>query len=91
MSFFNALWHVANFLAAPLFVALILVLVAKGLMWRALLARDTWRTLWWQSALGGLTGLIGGLAIWSVEGKLAVWGAMLAGHAVPLAYRLVTR
>lgn len=88
MSFLTLFWHLANLFAAPLVVALILVLLAKGLVWRQALRPHGWRRLWLEAAAAGVLGLVAGLALWGVEGKLAGYALMLAGMVLPLGWRL---
>lgn len=85
----DALWHLLNFLAPPLCVALILVGLAKGLVWRRLLANAPWRRLWAECALLGLVGQIGALLVLGAEGKLAGYALWLGLLSLPLAWRLL--
>jgi len=89
MSPIDLLLHLANFLLPPLAVAAILVLLAKGLVWRALLAKVPWRSLWLQCAGLGLLGQLGALLWFGVEGKLAGYALWLGLLSLPLAWRLV--
>lgn len=88
MSPANLFWHLANLLATPLGVALILVLLAKGLVWRRALQSVGWRLLWGESALAGAIGLLIGLAWLGVEGKLSGYTLMLVLMVLPLGWRL---
>lgn len=88
MSFLTLFWHLANFLAAPLLVAALLVLLAKGLVWRQPLRVAGWKRLWLESAAAALAGQIAALAFWGVEGKLAGYSLMLGLMVLPLGWRL---
>lgn len=85
----DASWHLLNFLAPPLWVALILVGLSKGLVWRRLLAAASWRRLWAESALLGLMGQIVALLWLGAEGRLAAYALWLGLLSLPLAWRLV--
>lgn len=89
MSPLTALWHLLNFIAPPLCVAALLVALAKGLVWRQLLAGTAWRRLWAESALLGLVGQLLALAIFGVEGKLLAYALWLGVLALPLGWRLL--
>lgn len=91
MSFLTLFWHLANFIAAPLAVAALLVLLAKGLVWRQPLRALTWKRLWLEASLAALAGQIAALALWGVEGKLAGYGLMLVLMVLPLGWRLARR
>lgn len=85
----DALWHLLNFLAPPLWVALILVALTKGLVWRRLLASASWPRLWAECALLGLVGQIAALLWLGVEGRLVGYALWLSLLSLPLAWRLV--
>jgi hypothetical protein len=89
MDLFQALWHLLNFLMPPLAVAALLVLLAKGLVWRRLLAGVAWQRIWAECALLGLLGQVGALLVLGVEGKLAGYAAWMGLLSLPLAWRLV--
>jgi hypothetical protein len=89
MSPLNALWHLLNFIAPPLCVAALLVALAKGLVWRQLLAGTAWRRLWAESALLGVLGQIGALLVFGVEGKLPGYAIWLGLLSLPLGWRLL--
>ncbi|MBB5203348.1 hypothetical protein HNQ51_000641 [Inhella inkyongensis] len=80
--------HFANFFAAPLGVAALTVLLARGWVWRQALRGAPWRRLWLESAVAALLGQMAGLLIWGAEGKLAGYALMLAALSLPLAWRL---
>ena len=89
MSPLDAFWHLLNFLAPPLLVAALLVGLAKGLVWRALLRAAPWRLLWAQCALLGLLGQIIALVWLGHEGRLASYALWLGLLSLPLAWRLI--
>lgn len=84
----NLFWHLANLLAAPLFVALILTLLAKGLVWRTPLRAEGWLRLWIESALAGLAGQVLPMFFLGVEGRLSGYALMLLLMVLPLGWRL---
>ncbi len=85
----DAFWHLLNFLAPPLWVAALLVLLAKGWVWRALLGAVPWKLLWAQCALLGLVGQLLALAWLGQEGRLASYALWLSLLCLPLAWRLL--
>lgn len=89
MSPIDALWHLLNFFAPPVFVAALLVGLAKGLVWRSTLRAVPWRLLWGQSALLGCLGQIAALLWFGQEGKLAAYALWLGLLSLPLAWRLM--
>jgi hypothetical protein len=79
----NALWHLANFFAPAVGVALFTTLLAK-LLWRRELAAVGWsRLLAWGSGAGALA-LIGGLAAFGRDGRMATYGALVAAVGLAL-------
>lgn len=85
----DALWHLLNFAAPPLAVAALLVLLAKGWVWRALLRAEPGLRLWAQCALLGLAGQLLALLWLGHEGRLASYALWLALLSLPLAWRLL--
>ncbi len=85
----DAFWHLANLFAAPLFVALLLVLFAKGLVWRQVLSAVAWSRLWLESALAGAVGAVAALLWLGADGKLVGYALWLGVLSLPLAWRLV--
>ncbi len=85
----DLLLHLSNFLLPPLAVAAILVLLAKGLVWRKLLTGVPWRSLWGQCAALGVLGQIGALLWFGVEGKLVGYALWMSLLCLPLAWRLL--
>jgi hypothetical protein len=79
----DALWHLLNFFAPAVGVALATTLMAK-LVWRRELAGVAWpRLLIWATAAGALV-LLGGLAIFGRDGRMASYGALVAATALAL-------
>jgi hypothetical protein len=85
----DAFWHIANLFAAPFCVTLLLVLLAKGLVWRRALAGAAWRRLWLESTAGACLGVVLALLWLGVDGKLAGYALWLGLGSLPLAWRLV--
>jgi len=79
----DALWHLLNFVAPAIGVALISASLAK-LSWRRELAAVPWRRLvLWAAAAGGLV-LMGGLVLFGRDGKMATYGALVVASAAAL-------
>jgi hypothetical protein len=79
----DALWHLFNFFAPALGVALLTTALSK-LVWRRELAPVTWRRLVGWSALAGSLALIGGLVVFGRDGRMATYGALVAASALAL-------
>ena len=88
MSWIDAFWHTVNLFAAPVWTALILVLLAKW-VWRQPLAGVAWRRLWGESALAGSVGVGLALLVWGADGTLRGYALWLALASMPLAWRLM--
>jgi hypothetical protein len=73
---FDALWHLLNFLAPALGVALGAALAAK-LLWRHELSSAPLMRLWAWGAGAGAVALIGGLVVFGRDGKMATYGALV--------------
>ena len=84
----DALLHVVNLFAAPVWTSLILVVLAKGWVWRQALRGVAWRRLWGESALLGCVGVLIALVVLGADGKLMGYGLWLALASVPLGWRL---
>jgi hypothetical protein len=79
----DALWHLLNLFAPALGVGLI-ASVATKLLWRRELAGVSLRRLVaWACAAGALITIVG-LVIFGRDGRMATYGAMLAGCALAL-------
>jgi hypothetical protein len=79
----DALWHLANFFAPALGVALITTALAK-LLWRHELAAVGWGRLLVWSAAAGAVALIGGLIAFGRDGRMATYGALVVSTALAL-------
>jgi len=79
----DGLWHLLNFFAPALAVAVLAASLAK-LSWRRELATVAWhRLVLWAAAAGALA-LIAGLLVFGRDGKMATYGALVAVSAVAL-------
>jgi uncharacterized membrane protein YfcA len=79
----DALWHLLNFFAPAVGVALATALVAKW-VWRRELVAVSWRqmALWGFGA--GAGALIGGLIVFGHDGKMATYAMLVAATALAL-------
>ena len=83
MSPLDGLWHLLNFLAPAVGVALISASLAK-LLWRRELAAVSWRRLAGWSMVAGLLALLAGLLVFGRDGRIASYGALIAASALAL-------
>jgi hypothetical protein len=88
MTWIDAFWHTVNLFAAPVWTALILVLLAKA-VWRQPLAGVAWGRLWGESALAGSVGVLVALLGLGADGKLAGYALWLGLASLPLGWRLL--
>ena len=79
----DALWHLLNFFAPALGVALLTTALAK-VVWRRELAQAPWRRLLAWSAAAGALALIGGLVVFGRDGRMATYGALVAATGLAL-------
>ena len=79
----DAIWHLLNFIAPALGVALLGASLAK-LTWRHELAAVAWRRLVWWSAAAGVLALLAGLLVFGRDGKMATYGALVVASASAL-------
>ena len=79
----DALWHLLNFFAPAVGVALIAASLSKAL-WRRELAGVTWLRLTLWGGLAGATALVGGLVAFGRDGKMATYAVLVAATAVAL-------
>lgn len=84
----DLLFHLGNFFLPPLAVAALLLLLAKGLVWRELLRGQSWRALYLPSAALGCLGQLLALLVFGHEGKLISYALWLGLLSLPLAWRL---
>jgi hypothetical protein len=79
----DALWHLANFFAPAVGVALFTTLLAK-LLWRRDLAAVSWgRLLAWSGGAAAFA-LLGGLVAFGRDGRMTTYGALVAAVALAL-------
>ena len=83
MSPLEALWHLLNFVAPALGVALLAASLAK-LAWRRELAAVPWRRLVLWAAAASVLALIGGLVLFGRDGKMATYAAVVVASALAL-------
>jgi hypothetical protein len=79
----DALWHLLNFFAPALGVAVLSTALAK-LLWRRELAQARWQQLIGWSATAGAISLVGGLLAFGRDGRMATYGALVAAVALAL-------
>jgi len=77
----DAIWHVLNFFAPALGMAVLAASAAK-LLWRRDLAAVSWQRLVSWGVLAGMAALIGGLALFGRDGKMATYGALAVATAI---------
>ena len=83
MSPLDALWHLLNFVAPAVGVALLAASLAK-LAWRRELAAVSWRRLVLWATAASLPALMAGLVLFGRDGKMATYFAVVAASAVAL-------
>jgi hypothetical protein len=79
----DALWHLLNFIAPAVGVALLAASLAK-LSWRRELAAVPWRRLVLWTAAAGALALVAGLVLLGRDGKMATYGALVVASAFAL-------
>ena len=79
----DAVWHLLNFVAPALGVAVLASAFAKWL-WRRELAAVPWRRLVLWAAGTGVLVLIGGMVLWGRDGKMATYAALVVVSALAL-------
>lgn len=79
----DAIWHLFNFIAPALGVALLSSTLAK-LAWRRELAAVPWRRLSLWAALAGVLTLCAGLVLFGRDGRMATYGALVVASALAL-------
>ena len=79
----DAIWHVLNFFAPALGLAVLSASAAK-LVWRRDLAGVAWLRLALWAALAGMAVLIGGLVVFGRDGKMATYAALVVASAIAL-------
>jgi hypothetical protein len=83
MSPLDGLWHLLNFVAPAIGVALLSASLMK-LFWRRELAAVSWRRLVVWAAVAGIAALLAGLLIFGRDGKMATYGALVTASALAL-------
>ena len=83
MGSLDAIWHVLNFIAPALGLAVLSASAAK-LVWRRDLAGVAWLRLALWAALAGMAVLIGGLVVFGRDGKMATYAALVVASAIAL-------
>jgi hypothetical protein len=83
MSPLDALWHLTGLFLPAIGTALLAAGGAK-LLWRAELRRIGWLRLACWPAVAGAATLLGGLAVFGRDGRMATYGLMLLACAVTL-------
>ena len=86
MGFFDAAWHLLNFLAPAFGLGAIAAALAKALFRRELSGRR-WLDLAAYASLGALLMLLAGLAFFGRDGKMATYAAMAVASALMLWWR----
>ncbi len=79
----DALWHLLNFFAPAVGVALGTALLAK-LVWRRELAVVSWQRLTLCGSGAGAAALVGGLVVFGRDGKMATYAMLVAATALAL-------
>ncbi len=77
----DALWHLLNFFAPAFGVGLLTALMAKLLWRRSLKGASLQRLAGWGMS-GSATTLIAGLVVFSRDGKMLTYGAMVLACAL---------
>mgnify|MGYP003414360153 FL=1 len=79
----DALWHLLNFIAPALGVALLATALAK-LSWRRELAAVPWRRMAFWTACAGVLSLVAGLLVFGRDGKMATYAVLVVTSALAL-------
>lgn len=79
----DAVWHLFNFIAPALGVALLSSTLAK-LAWRRELAAVPWRRLSLWAAVAGVLTLSAGLALFGRDGRMTTYGVLVVASALAL-------
>ena len=83
MGLLDGLWHLFNFVAPALAVALLAASLAK-LSWRRELAAVPWHRLALCAAGAGVLALLVGLMVFGRDGKMATYGALVLATGLAL-------
>lgn len=79
----DALWHLLNFFAPAVGVALFTAVVAKR-VWRRDLAAVSWRQLLLWGFGAGAVALVAGLVAFGRDGKMATYAMLVVATALAL-------
>ena len=79
----DALWHLLNFIAPALGVALLATALAK-LSWRRELAAVPWRRMALWTACAGVLSLVAGLLVFGRDGKMVTYALLVVASALAL-------
>ena len=82
----DLIWHVLNFFAPALWLGILSAAGAK-LLWRRELAAVAWHTLARDCCLAAGAMLLAGLLLWSRDGRMATYAAMVGACALTLWWR----
>lgn len=82
----DAFWHLANLFAPALALGALAAALAK-LVWRRELAGVAWRRLAGPAAAANAAVVVGGLAVFGHDGRMATYAAMVAACAAALWWR----
>lgn len=83
MDLLDAVWHLLNFVAPAIGVALFAASLAK-VAWRRELAAVSWRRMVLWAALAGVVVLVAGLVVFGRDGKMATYAALVVASALAL-------
>ena len=79
----DAAWHLLNFVAPALGVAVLASALAKW-VWRRELAAVPWLRLALWAAGAGVLVLVGGMVVFGRDGKMATYAALVVASALAL-------
>lgn len=79
----DAVWHLLNFVAPALGVAVLASGLAK-VLWRRELAAVPWLRLALWAAGAGVLVLVGGMVVFGRDGKMATYAALVVASALAL-------
>lgn len=79
----DAIWHLLNFFAPALGVAVVTALLAKLLWRRQLAGAGLGRLVAWSSGAGAVA-LVAGLVAFGRDGRMGTYGLLVAATAVAL-------
>ncbi len=83
MGVLDGIWHLLNFVAPALGVALLASSVVK-LSWRRDLAGVAWHVMVLAAAAAGVLALTAGLVVFGRDGKMATYAALVVASGLAL-------